>query len=493
MSYFSKFSSYGKYGSSVSQWETSFFGGYEKILYDHPPVIVPVAIQTVFPVYSKKYVPYNTRQKLIDIFLLKVASYKTIKDWFVDGGKLEKVTINETNYLKVPRQIVKQSLNDVIENESELGSLFSYYDSFIIETEYLYEVKEETKKPKSGKDKSSSEKTDDKDNSDDEQGEGEGDDKSGEGKEDTPKKVYDKIVKQFKDALGEIKTGKTYNDYGDKSVTDSKLKGKTKFVQMKKDNNPCHYLSDEVKMANSLLNLLDINFDPKDDKINNLKMGKLDVSKIAEIPSGNTQVYYRVEENQSTKPFSVCILADESGSMDGKRIKKQNKLLKVLYKAFSQILPSDKIFVFGHSADYQTHCNPEVRIYNDKYFNGFEYTIDKQFKNSLNENYDGPVIEKVYERVRSQTSDNIIFISISDGYPSGRNYGGENAVKEMKMIIEKCKRDGFVTVGIGLDCGLVKEIYNYHVIVNEHTTSDKMMISNISTLINRVVKTEFQS
>ena len=68
-------------------------------------------------------------------------------------------------------------------------------------------------------------------------------------------------------------------------------------------------------ITNEVNRLLDINFQPKSDVITNLKNGKLDIRKLGEIPGGNTNVYLRMEENQSTRPFNVCILCDESGSM----------------------------------------------------------------------------------------------------------------------------------------------------------------------------------
>jgi nitric oxide reductase activation protein len=169
--------------------------------------------------------------------------------------------------------------------------------------------------------------------------------------------------------------------------------------------------------------------------------------------------------------------------MRGGCASKQNELFKVLYYAFSQILPPQKMFFYGHSGG----STPEIRIYHELYNPNFEHTIERQMRNSYQENYDGPVIENVYERVRKQTSDNIIFISISDGAPAGRGYGGQKAIDEMKRVIEKCKRDGFVTLGVGLYYGRVREIYNYHTVVN---STD--LVKNVSSLINRVVKTEFK-
>jgi nitric oxide reductase activation protein len=163
---------------------------------------------------------------------------------------------------------------------------------------------------------------------------------------------------------------------------------------------------------------------------------------------------------------------------------KQHHLIKVLYTAFSQILPQDKMFIYGHSGE----STPEVRIYHDKYNTTFAQTINSQMNNDYNENYDGPVIENIYERVRQQTSDNIIFLSISDGEPAGEDYGGSKAIEEMKRVIEKCKRDGFVTVGIGLKHKGVKEIYQYHTVVKDLND----LVKNVSSLVNRVVKTEFK-
>lgn len=488
MSYFSKWS------RSISEWETSYFGGFDRVLLDHPSVIVPEKIITSEPVKHGTTQPTYLRKKLLDMFLLKVATHPPVyaeleKTIYLDKENI--VTIDGKQYLQIPSKSIEKALKSVIAIETEIGSLFDYYKSYITRTEYFFELppqKEDGKGKGEGQDKSddkdksndNSENNDNKDSNENEENDG--------SKSVKQPKELEQTKKQLRKLMNEIKVRKSFYEQNDKAISDSNLKANSKFVQMKKRNKGCNYEPNEVRLANRLLNLLDISFDPTCDKVNNLKAGKLDISKIAEIPSGNTHVYYSIEENQSTKPFSVCILADESGSMQGHRLHKQKMLLKVLYKTFSQILPSNKIFIFGHSG----YSTPEIRIYNDKYFDGFEYTIDNQEDNDLNENYDGPVIEKVYERVRNQTSDNIIFISISDGYPSGHNYGGENAIQDMKRVIEKCKRDGFVTLGIGVDCGLVKEIYQYHVVVNSRT-EDNMMVSNISTLVNRVVKTEFQA
>jgi hypothetical protein len=164
---------------------------------------------------------------------------------------------------------------------------------------------------------------------------------------------------------------------------------------------------------------------------------------------------------------------------------KQFELAKILYGAFSEIMPQDRISVYGHSGDDA----PEIYVYQDKYNPGFLKTITNMLSRDLLENYDGPVVESIHERIRSQNSDNILFIVISDGQPAGNHgYGGREAMDDLKRIVEKCKRDNFVTMGIGFGYSGVKEIYSYHTVIHDMG----QVVEKVTTLLNKVVKTEFQ-
>lgn len=64
-------------------------------------------------------------------------------------------------------------------------------------------------------------------------------------------------------------------------------------------------------------------------------------------------------------------------------------------------------------------------------------------------------------------------------------------MKELHRIVEKCKRDSFVTVGIGLgDYPGVKELYKYNTMIKQNGED---LVKNVSKVINIAVKTEFQS
>lgn len=440
---------------SSSNWEDSYFGGYRKILLDYPYVKTSEKLSAEFP-STYELGPYSTR-KLLQIFLVRVKeyglSYSLLKNAKKEDGKLV-----------VAKSSIIETVDIIIEKDNELSNLFKFYK------EILSDIKLEIKVSK-----------------DEEE---EGKKSSGTTPGTTSPSAED--MSAGKDALAE--TEKEENPWNKVGMSDgiSYLKGDTRFVVMKANTKPCVYSADETLQAKLLVEKLDISFDPEVDRVDGLRMGKLDTAKLASIPAGDQNVYYTIQENMSTKPFSVCMLMDESGSMGGPnsagcKAYHQHKAVKMLFKCFSEILPLDKIYVYGHSG-YERNSKPEIRVYQDKLNPAFEYTIDNQGGNSFNENYDGPVIEAVYEKVRSFTDDNIIFISLSDGQPSGHGYGGSPAIIEMKKIIEKCKRDGFVTVGIGLEYSGVRHIYNYNTVID----SLKDAASKISMLINNVVKKEFQ-
>ena len=441
--------------TSVFNWESSYFGGHERVVYDHPFIYVPKEFE--FRYKNTSGSTAYVAEKLCGIFLHRVVKYYLMNHLINNYEKYEVTSMygEPQTVFRMSRKSLIGTLNHLTSCDTEMSNLFEHYRSFLEKIDILYYP------PPSSNDENG--------------GEGEG-------------KSKEQELSELKQELGKVKS---YTPGGWKSTNDAaggELKDNTQFRVVAKENKPCRYSSDIVKQANALVNLLDISFQPKEDRIENLRCGKMSAHKIAEIPAGNSHIYFRVEEDIATRPFSICVLADESGSMQSRHLyKKQNDLMKMLYYAFSQILPQDKMFFFGHSDD-RSGENPEIRIYHDRYNLNFEHSIDNQLTNRYGENYDGPVIECVYERVREQTSDNIIFISISDGEPSGHDYGGPAAIKELKRVIEKCKRDGFVTVGVGLSYGQVKDIYNYHTIVHD---MDKL-VKSVSSLINQVVKTEFK-
>ena len=432
-----------KMTNSVFNWEESYFGGYERVVYDHPSIFIPYSIK--INLGDTHGTSWYIANKVMSIFLTKVIKHhftRILLDKFKVKSVRGYIPSLDKRVAVINKNSLKKALDMVTASDADLSNLFIHYRKLILASTIEWELS----------------KKDDETNT-------------------------EAITKSMQKDFERCKEQKPYT-WGSGGSVSGHLKNDTEFVNASQDHGDWHPTSSEMKDANNLVNMLDISFDPKEDRVENLKCGKMSAHKVAEIPAGNTHVYHKVEQDISTRPFSICVLGDESGSMRGSRQEMQHQLFKTLYYAFSQILPPQKMFFYGHSG-----CDtPEVRVYHELYNPNFEYTIERQMRNSYRENYDGPVIENIYDRVRQQTSDNIIFISISDGQPSGHGYGGEKAIKDLKRVIEKCKRDGFVTVGVGLYYGQVKDIYSYYTIVNDMD----VLVKNVSSLINRVVKTEFK-
>lgn len=455
------------YWTSSTQWEKSLYGGFDKVLYDYPKIKTSYDLDYDFDKESK--LPYYLKTKLADIAQLKIKQFK-LEDYLAAGAKVEKrkcfFSGEEQKYIVPTKESLREVADYIKDHDAELGSLFEHYKDDLLNTKFYYKVDETIEKKLV--------------------------------ESPTGDLIIPKGDKSIKSLIANIASETEKYEYkpfitSTFSADFDELKDRTTFFNVRtkvKGIRKIRYDSNEETTAKKLLDLLDVNFDPKTDKVDNLRNGKLDVAKIATVQSGNTRVYYKVEENISTKPFALCILMDESGSMDGYKKRQQHNLVKILYKTFSQILPKDKIYIYGHSGDSEEHVDPEIRIYHDPYNQNFEECFYAQMSEiNFNENYDGIVIEKIYDEIRSKTSENILFISISDGQPSGCNYGGQSAVDEMKRVIEKCRRDGFVTVGIGFEYDGVKNIYSYSSTITNLQDSPKI----VSTLLNKVVKLEFQN
>lgn len=503
---------WGSERSSVSKWEKSLFGGYHRLITDYPRVVVDMDLDFDFAPIED--LVYWEKDKLCKIFLSKTKSMghvqallrnaKTETQSSFIHGKIIKTTIDRNDKLMV--------LDVIIANDKEYAPLFKHYKEFLLNTDISFKRPEQKSgdgssdekndkndkqdKNKDNQNSGSSKSTDGKQqnqNHKKDQKEDKGDqdkqenseknkDENGNRKSDNSKSSDENILMnliELEKALNDVKE----EEYKFESLSTFNKKNK---IQIQTAGHETTYTQEEKDIADRLTNMLDISFDPTSDTVKNLRLGKLDITKIAEVPAGNIAIYKQEIENQTTKPFSVVILCDESGSMSMRsgRLHSQYQIVKSLYLSFSDIIPQDKIFVYGHSGEY----DPELYIYHDVYNQNFLTTIDNMITRGHRQNYDGPIIEEVYKNVRAATSDRIIFIVLSDGVPEGYNYGNNNDIVNMKQIIEKCKRDEFVTVGVGIQAYHVKNLYQYSAVVDDLSDMPK----KVSYILNHVVKTEFQ-
>ena len=495
MSGYKQWGGWGGGYKSTSGWEKSHFGGFTRVLNDYPFIKIDFDLDIKASGEAASELGTWQAEKLIKLYILK-AKEKGLIEKFTSkvierpsffGTVIKKYSVVSLNNLAI--------LSTICTSYPEMAPMFEHYKDSILSSTIEMEIQEpEPKKDKGegegeGEGQPQGEKEEEGEGDDEGQGEGEcdGEDEKesesgspAEGKQ-TPK---GKSGKSIQDLMGEINESKPWS-VADRSLTAFSEKPKFTAFDKKDSGSSYQFNAEEKRDSELLIKLLDINFDPKSDEVKNLKLGKLDTSKIAEVPAGNLSIYKQRVEEQDTKPFSVCILADMSGSMGhGNRIPAQRHIMNTLYLAMSQILTPDKLYIYGHSGDY----TPEIFTFYSPYDTDYEKNI--QFYNSVNwcQNYDGPVIEAIHKKVRETNDDRIIFISLSDGQPSGNNYGGHEHNEELKRILERARRDEFVTVGIGIQADHVTELYTYSKVVNDL----KFLPKEVSSIINQVVRAEFQ-
>ena len=498
MSGYKQWGGWGGGYKSTSGWEKSHFGGFTRVLNDYPYIKIDFDLDIKASGEAASELGTWQAEKLIKLYILKAKEKGLIEKFtskVIERPSFFGTVIKKYSVVSLNNRAI---LSTICTSYPEMAPMFEHYKDSILSSTIEMEIQEpEPKKDNGdkgegegeGEGQPQGEKEEEGEGDDEGQGEGEcdGEDEKesesgspAEGKQ-TPK---GKSGKSIQDLMGEINESKPWS-VADRSLT--AFSEKPKFTPFnKKDSGSSYQFNAEEKRDSELLiKLLDINFDPKSDEVKNLKLGKLDTSKIAEVPAGNLSIYKQRVEEQDTKPFSVCILADMSGSMGhGGRIPAQRHIMNTLYLAMSQILTPDKLYIYGHSGDY----TPEIFTFYSPYDTDYEKNI--QFYNSVNwcQNYDGPVIEAIHKKVRETNDDRIIFISLSDGQPSGNNYGGHEHNEELKRILERARRDEFVTVGIGIQADHVTELYTYSKVVNDL----KFLPKEVSSIINQVVRAEFQ-
>lgn len=458
---------WGKIKESVSGWEKSHFGGFYRMISDYPYIKLTHEIKIECDPTLVKELHWYTAEKLIKLYLLKMQTCCDVSMLRQDTkvvpnkwtGKEEKYVVTYLDDASV--------MQYVMDSNPEFAPLFNHYRDGIMNSYLLKEIKDDQDQNQDGEGKP---------------GEGEDSEGDGNGQQESPEQGAEQAMQEMRKMLKEIKE---HEPWAAKKLSSFDATPKFMPANLNGYQSEMNFKRSEIRDAENLLKMLDISFDPKEDVVKSLRAGKLDACKIAEVAAGSTSIYKQTVEDQDTKPFGVCILADLSGSMTtGNRLKMQKHTLNVLYLALSQIIPSDKLWIYGHSGD----SRPDIYPFHTPYETNYPVNIRNYDEISYQQNYDGPVIEAIHKKVREVCDDRIIFISLSDGSPAGENYGTLDDVDDMKKIIERARRDEFVTVGIGMQYSAVPGLYQYLTTVDDL----EFLARDVSQIVNKVVRAEFK-
>lgn len=169
-----------------------------------------------------------------------------------------------------------------------------------------------------------------------------------------------------------------------------------------------------------------------------LKSGLLDTSKIVEAIQGVESVYMRESVSKADR-MTVCVLIDESGSMDGVKINAARDAAVLLKEAMKDIQNID-LFIYGHTTESRSFV--KLNAYQEGKGKEERYALG-----SINadwSNIDSKAIREAAGRVRAKTKEKCLFFVISDGMPCEPTENVRQAVKDLS-------KDGFTVVSIGIE------------------------------------------
>jgi len=447
-----------KYFTQTS-WESSYYGGVKRILNEYPyisssyDVVIESGPSTKLHVELSKY----QEEKLVSIMFTTCFQSSEHKEFFTgtmsslyekivsDPEALKKAMKPDMfrRSMKIRVDVPKPLLNGLVnfcKTNSELNPIFSEYElSLLDKSTELYILL----------------------NPPGENNPDESDDKGSKGKS----ALYQEGESQIKKITNNYKPKNNIEDWS------------VRVFEVDREEES-EITEKQSLFAKQIFNLLDITQDPKSDIVKNLYQGKLDDEKLSEVLAGNNKVYMRKVENESVKPFKVVILADYSGSMSyNDRLRFQKQMLKSVYYLFNDLLKIEDLEIWGHSGEEE----PTLYKLHTPEYPHFLETIETHIPTQ--ENYDGPVIQELHKLVRSKSDKAVLFISLSDGQPAGHGYGGKDAIDKMKQIMEKAKRDNFITVGIGIQYFSEEGLYHYSTVINDLSNPH-----SVAQIINKAVK-----
>lgn len=217
-----------------------------------------------------------------------------------------------------------------------------------------------------------------------------------------------------------------------------------------------------------------------DFNIQGCRSGILDTTKLAEAYQGVPQVYLRqghVRTNKST----ICVLIDESGSMDGKKEILARQAAILLNETFGKSLGVD-LYIYGHTADIGSVGYINLSVYREGNHYNPKFSLSKSYAKS--QNRDGDAILEVAKRVRKFTKEDCIMFVISDGSPCANGYGGISAIKDTAAKVKEAEKLGFGIIQISIDAVYgVEDMFDTYIDIGYN-------LEEMPKLLNEIVKTK---
>ena len=190
---------------------------------------------------------------------------------------------------------------------------------------------------------------------------------------------------------------------------------------------------------------LKVRAEEKNTKFNRLRTGKIDNRMLASCGYGNESIFEKIE-SFAYNPGMLHISIDNSGSMNGDRLRQSMKTAMAIAKACSMIENMDVVVSF-RSADYVGGGREYLPVI------GIVYDSRKDHLNKLikimpqvracGTTPEGLCFQAIMDEiVNASRGKDAYFVNMCDGMPWFHSYGGESALKHTRQQVMKMKREG---------------------------------------------------
>ena len=190
---------------------------------------------------------------------------------------------------------------------------------------------------------------------------------------------------------------------------------------------------------------LKVRAEEKNTKFNRLRTGKIDNRMLASCGYGNESIFEKIE-SFAYNPGMLHISIDNSGSMNGDRLRQSMKTAMAIAKACSMIENMDVVVSF-RSADYVGGGREYLPVI------GIIYDSRKDHLNKLikimpqvracGTTPEGLCFNAIMDEiVNASRGKDSYFVNMCDGMPWFQNYSGDSALNHTKQQVMKMKREG---------------------------------------------------
>lgn len=308
------------------------------------------------------------------------------------------------------------------------------------------------------------------------------------------KQAAEKLAKQMRRLITSntsLNSNEIKDEWDSKEIADEYKQIKDDvFIVKQEDYERCYKEDfDTVKQhINGLVNTFSKFFVEQEYRLTGMRRGVLDTNKLAEAYQA-VETIYSNKFKRTTPGLDVCVLIDESGSMNGTNIASARKCAILLNEVFLRLKQCD-FYVYGHTADNRHMGEVTINVYRD-HWNRNRYALGKV--ESYSNNKDSVAIEETYKMVRKQTSKPLLMFVISDGAPNAYGLRGQPAVEEVKKVVNRIESNGDTLVcQIAIESHFrPQDMFNHYVVMTDMNTFPSDLSGYVmNTLISKLKRVD---